>query len=152
MIVLTQQEEQKQMQRGKKEIRKLSQNQVGLPEKLISKSGWKRAIKHLQTLSKNIYPTKKLEIISETGEIITNTVKLEGNDTSLLNADNYILIFFYVLFYSNLPALSAQLLYIENLSDTELMNNKQGFFFTTISAASKLFIENELLTQTEINN
>ncbi|KAJ6228897.1 rab gdp/gtp exchange factor [Anaeramoeba flamelloides] len=131
--------EQKKINTSLKKLRPIiTQDLAFIPKKLQTSTNWKAAIRNLPKFIEERMPSKQLKIIAETGDIITQIVKNGNLDESLLNADNFILIFFFILIKCNIPNLEAHLVYLENLAAEEQLNDKEGFFFTSVRASVDL--------------
>ncbi|KAJ6248114.1 hypothetical protein M0813_17771 [Anaeramoeba flamelloides] len=129
-----------------------SQRGAGIVQELISVSRWKIPICHLKKLNYAILPSEQLKIISETGDLIIETVKDEGLNRKLLNADNFIYIFYYILIKSHVSSLESRINIIENLSPEKQLNVKDGFYFTSVCAAVSLIKEQFLVKKDIVQN
>ncbi|KAJ3425020.1 suppressor of swi4 1 [Anaeramoeba flamelloides] len=162
LISKTTVKEQKKINKSLKKLRPtITQDLSFIPKKLQTSTNWKAAIRNLPKFIEERMPSKQLKIISETGDMITQTVKNGNLDEKLLNADNFIFIYFFILVKSNIPNLEAHLVYLENLAAEEQLNDKEGFFFTSIRAAVDLLkdfankdpiIENKVLNSSSNSN
>ncbi|KAJ6245291.1 rab3 interacting molecule [Anaeramoeba flamelloides] len=162
LISKTTVKEQKKINKSLKKLRPtITQDLSFIPKKLQTSTNWKAAIRNLPKFIEERMPSKQLKIISETGDMITQTVKNGNLDEKLLNADNFIFIYFFILVKSNIPNLEAHLVYLENLAAEEQLNDKEGFFFTSIRAAVDLLkdfankdpiIENKVLNYSSNSN
>ncbi|KAJ6230370.1 hypothetical protein M0813_07009 [Anaeramoeba flamelloides] len=115
-----------------------TQKRAGIIEELISSSRWKIPITNLKRLNHTVLPSEQLKIISETGDLIVETVNDEDLNGKLLNADNFIYIFYYILMKSKITYLESRIDVIQNLSPEKQLNVKDGFYLTTILAAVPL--------------
>jgi hypothetical protein len=122
------------------QLRALSQSQIGVPNKFISKSNWQFAIVEIDELSSALLPSQKLQCILDCVQTIIDSAQREfggsglGGSTVTLPADDLLPIFIYVVTHSSLGGLESQSQFIWNLADPDDLTGERGYYLTMFSS------------------
>ncbi|KAJ3425718.1 alsin [Anaeramoeba flamelloides] len=113
----------------------ITQENVKIPVKLISKLKYKNARNYIKKICNVSLPIKKLKIFSKIGDLITQEVENQNLKISSLNTDAYISIFLYIILKTDIPNFYFHCTYTENFVDSAYLKEKEGFFLVNILTA-----------------
>lgn len=129
---------------NKKEyIRKLSQEDVGIPAKLVSKSKWSFAILELNNIKNYILPFERLECILSCVRAVVDTTKIEKSfsESSGISADDLLPILIFIVSSSIVTGLESLTQYLWLVSDPTELSGESGYYLTMFTSVVE-FIKN----------
>ncbi|KAG5667794.1 hypothetical protein PVAND_015763 [Polypedilum vanderplanki] len=128
------------------ELRQLLKIEPNLIQ-LLEDEEFYRAIEHFKKLSHQYCPSKMLQIIKDTFEMISNCANKLSEKKDLLSADNLLSITIYLIVKASINHLGAELSLLTDLmeNDIEKLINMEQYIYTTVkigylhSLSSKFF-------------
>lgn len=124
-------------------IRKLSQEDVGIPAKLVSKSKWSFAILELNNMNNYILPFERLECILSCVRAVVDTTRIEKSfsESSGISADDLLPILIYIVSSSAITGLESLIQFLWLVSDPAELSGESGYYLTMFTSVVE-FIKN----------